>query len=299
MAMAFREVVPVALFHAEPFRWRLATRSLAADAWLQFDDTVDEFLAEKRRVLRDHREDAIAHTDGSEVAAGEVADLVAEALAASDRPVPPPNGSLHPLEWAARAIQEDLCLLEHDGEAWRFTAAAVCFPTRWSPAEKVGLDLRSVHDPVPRYGHIADGVERFFDRLRPGALAWRPNWSLVGENTLRLPAEDRQAPRALADDDITRILRPDAPENLWLRVERQTIRRLVGHRDAAVFTIRIHRWPLHDVLDGVDRALAAELHALPADVAAYKNLEGWRGELAAALATRARSRLATEPDARP
>ena len=64
------------------------------------------------------------------------------------------------------------------------------------------------------------------------------------------------------------------------RVERQTIRRLVSHPDAAVFTIRIHRWPLRDVLGQIDHALAVELRTMPTDVAVYKNLEEWRLELA-------------------
>ena len=276
MPLSFADVVPVALFPAEGFRWRLATRGLPADAWLQFDDSCDEYLAEKRRVLHEHRDDAVAFVPGSEAAAGELADLVGESLEAAGRPYPPDRDGQHPIEWAARAVQEDLCLLERDDAGWRFTAAAVCFPTRWSPAAKVGLGLRAVHDPVPRYDDIADTVDRFFDRLRPGALAWRPNWSLVGDDRLRLPVEDRQAPADVAD--------PVA--ELWMRVERQTIRRLVDHPDAAVFTIRVHRWPLADVVADVDAGLAHELETMPADVAEYKNLDEWRGRLAAALARR-------------
>lgn len=276
MPLSFADVVPVALFPAEGFRWRLATRGLAADAWLQFDDTSGEYLAEKQRILDEHRDDAFAFVPGSEAAAGELADLVADALEGAGRPAPPDREMQHPIEWAARGVQEDLCLLERDDIGWRFTAAAVCFPTRWSPAEKVGLELRAVHDPVPRYDDIADTVDRFFDRLRPGALAWRPNWSLVGDDRLRLPVEDRQAP---ADVD-------DPVGELWLRIERQTIRRLVEHPDAAVFTIRVHRWPLADVLGDVDDGLARELRTMPADVAEYKNVEEWRLRLADALARR-------------
>lgn len=276
MPLSFADVVPVALFPAEGFRWRLATRGLAADAWLQFDDAAGEYLAEKQRILHEYRDDAFAFVPGSEAAAGELADLVAESLDAAGRPAPPDRDGQHPIEWAARGVQEDLCLLERDDIGWRFTAAAVCFPTRWSPAEKVGLELRAVHDPVPRYDDIADTVDRFFDRLRPGALAWRPNWSLVGDDRLRLPVEDRQAPADVGDP----------VGDLWMRIERQTIRRLVEHPDAAVFTIRVHRWPLADVLADVDDGLAHELRTMPDDVAEYKNVEEWRLRLADALARR-------------
>ena len=281
MPLSFAEVVPVSLFSDDAFRWRLATRSLAADAWLQFDDTAAEYAREKDRVLHEHRADAFATEPGSESAAGELADLVAGELVRLGRPVPGRRADQHPVEWAARAVQEDLCLLERDELGWRFTAAAVCFPTRWSPAEKVGLHLREVHAPVPRYDDIAATVDRFFDRLRPGALAWRPNWSLVGDARLRLPADDRQAPAELPTDVI---------DGLWLRIERQTIRRLVAHPDAAVFTIRIHRWPLRQVVALIDRELAVELRTMPTDVAAYKNLEEWRLDLAERLDAGATSR---------
>lgn len=277
MPLSFSEVVPVALFHDDAFRWRLATRSLAPDDWLQFDDSFDEYAAAKATILgsaEGGRGDALVTEPGSEDAAEELADLVEADLRRRARPLPSDRDTLHPIEWAARGVQEDLCLLERDAVGWRFTAAAVCFPTRWSPAEKVGLHLRAIHDPVPRYDDIADVVDRFFDRLRPGAMTWRPNWSLVGDERLRLSVHDRQAPVALP---------ADVAAGLWLRVERQTIRRLVSHPQAAVFTIRVHRWPLSDVVAELGRLLADDLRTMPADIAAYKNIDEWRLELAAQL----------------
>jgi hypothetical protein len=278
--LSFAEVVPVSLFVEGGFRWRLSTRGLAAEEWLQFDDAYDTYLAEKSRVLREHRADALAVLPGSELASAEVADLIADALTITGRPLPLGRPQQHPLEWAARCVQEDLCLLERDSSGWRLTAAAVCFPTRWSAAEKIGLGLRAVHEPVPRYDDIADTVDRFFDRLRPGSLVWRPNWSLVGDDRLRLPVEDRQAPTDLADP----------LGELWMRVERQTIRRMVDHRDAALFTIRVHRWPLTEVLADVDVGLADELRTMPSDVAEYKNIDEWRSRLAATLVGRTKER---------
>ncbi|MDG1411045.1 MAG: DUF3445 domain-containing protein, partial [Acidimicrobiales bacterium] len=99
MPLSFADVVPVALFPAQGFRWRLATRGLSADAWLQFDDTCTTYLAEKCRVLQEHRDDALAVVPGSEVAAVELADLVAEALTAAGRQLPPDRAEQHPIEW--------------------------------------------------------------------------------------------------------------------------------------------------------------------------------------------------------
>jgi hypothetical protein len=175
---------------------------------------------------------------------------------------------------AARRIHEDLVVMERRDGAWVMTAGVVCFPTRWRPSEKIGHTMAVIHEPVPRYDDIATAVDRFFDRLQPGRLAWRANWSVVGDAALRLEADDRQAPRSLPAD-------PD--RDLLLRVERQTVRRLERTPDALVFTVRIHRWPLGEVLGEIDQALAAQLRALPVDVATYKNLDHWRHELAAHL----------------
>lgn len=267
--LSLAEVVPTPLFHDGPFRWRVASRAVDTGAWLQFDpDSLADDLAEKHRIL-DSPLDATVVTPGSEAACLETRDLVAAAVG-----VDLSAEAGHPLEVAARHVHEDLVIMEkRDGE-WTMTAGVVCFPTRWSPAEKLGQPMAAIHEPVPRYEEIGATVDRFFDRLRPGVVAWRPNWSVVGESSLRLDVGDRQAPAGLP---------ADPSRQLYLRIERQTLRRLERTPDALVFTIRIHRWPLHDVLDQIGDELARALRALPDDVAAYKNLDHWRHQLASYL----------------
>ena len=41
-----------------------------------------------------------------------------------------------------------------------------------------------------------------------------------------------------------------------------------------MFTVRIHQWPLVEVLGEIDQALAAELRALPVDVATRASTTG-------------------------
>ena len=40
-------------------------------------------------------------------------------------------GAIDPLELAGRLVQEDLCLIETISEGPIFTAAVLCFPSRW------------------------------------------------------------------------------------------------------------------------------------------------------------------------
>lgn len=264
-------VIPTALFHDGPFRWRTAARLIDESGWLQFDpDDLAGDLAEKAQILETDRADAFVVEPGSEHASAEAAALIDAALRAEGH-TGLADDHQHPLERAARAIHEDLIVMERRDHGWVMTAGVVCFPTRWSPAEKIGRSMAAIHAPVPDYDTIESAVDRLFDRLRPGVIVWRPNWSIVGEPDLRLPVRLRQAPSEMPADPAA---------ELWLRTERQTLRRLEQHDDAILFTIRIHRWPLGEALAELDDSMAAELRALPDAVAAYKNLDSWRFELA-------------------
>jgi hypothetical protein len=269
MPLSYQEVVDHPIFSEPPFRWRMGVRSLAAHEWLQPDDRRSADLAEKELLTRQRRDAVFAAQARSEPASVEIHDLVVDALAGHE--LAPVAARRHPLETAGLSVQEDLCLLEPVGSSWVLTAGSVCFPTRWDLRAVLGSSLAAIHSPVPSYDRHLDGrVDRFFDRMVPGAVAHRLNWSLVGDSARRLEPEARQAPTALPDDPAT---------GLHLRVERQTLRRLVGHR-AIVFGIRIHVWPLGEVVDHVGAAtLAQQLVALPEAVAHYKDLDGFRHEL--------------------
>lgn len=268
MVMAFREVVPVSLFNNEPWRWRVATRNASKQGWLQFDmEDLHADLMEKAWVLSEHADDAVVSLPGSQGPAGEVLALVNQALADHNLPLVD-DGPEPPLERAALRIHEDLMLMERKDDEWVMTAGAVCFPTGWSPAANLGRSLAGIHAVVPRFDDIALAVDRLFARLRPGSIVWRPNWSVVDTATLRLPAGQRRM-----DPQTTTV------DDLHLRIERQTLRRLVEHPDAMVFTVRVHRWPLWSVLPELDLGLLQTLQTMPDDVANYKNLLAWRETL--------------------
>jgi hypothetical protein len=82
------------------------------------------------------------------------------------------------------------------------------------------------------------------------------------------------------------IARPG--EELWLRVERQTLRRLAGSGDI-VFGIRTYVEPLASVTatPANAKALAERVHEMPPATAAYKGIAVVREPLLAYLAQRA------------
>ena len=66
----------------------------------------------------------------------------------------------------------------------------------------------------------------------------------------------------------------NAGERLWLRVERQTIRKLKG-TGAVLFTIRIHIHPLKEIvgIEGVAKRLNKAISILPTETQEYKQIK--------------------------
>ena len=124
-----------------------------------------------------------------------------------------------PLELAGRLVQEDLCLMQRGEAGYRLVAAVLCFPAHWRLSDKLGRPLEAIHGPVPGFGErLAATVDRFFASIQVARPVWRVNWSLVDTPDLFLPPEHRGHP--------TPISAERAGAELWLRVERQTLRRL-------------------------------------------------------------------------
>jgi hypothetical protein len=227
--------------------------------WLLPDDGRDEELALKRTLLRERRDEVLLTLPDFDTA-----PACAELLRMLVRRGPyrghgdPEFGS--GLERAALLVQEDLCVLLPDDDGRLVLAAAcVCFPSHWKLADKMGRPASEIHRPVPRYGdELTNKVDTFVDRLRPPAVMKRRNWTIHESPELFAP----HAPPT-ADPRIP-------PDDLWLRSERQTLRRL-HETDAVVFTIRTQQAQIRVLAQRPDIAgkLADRLAAQPNDRAEY------------------------------
>ncbi len=247
----------------------MGVRPLDLQAWLVVDHDLESDRAEKASLLAERYDDVVAVVEGSEAPAAEVHDAVADHVMALGHDLPPDPGSRHPIEAAARLVQEDLVILQHDGADWRLTAACVCFPTRWDLASKRGRSMAMIHEPVPRYDtDLAQRTDRFLDRLRVDKPVWRSNWTIDADWGNRLEPSTRADPASI---DAGVLDAGQVADRLCLRLEYQTLRRMPVH-DSILFTIRILRRPLHSVLhDGSAPGLADALASMPDDIATYKS----------------------------
>jgi hypothetical protein len=110
-------------------------------------------------------------------------------------------------------------------------------------------------------------MDRFFARLKVERPVWRLNWSLIDNPALFQPRGHGQR------DHNAAITAHNAGDMLWLRMERQTLRRLPRTHDI-LFTIRIYVQSLHNLAANPARAarLAAAMRALPPKMRGYKSL---------------------------
>jgi hypothetical protein len=269
-------------FEPGPYRMAMDLISIAERDWFEIDRCYQSEMAEKRRLLTTAHADVFAALPVSDAARVETLAMVQAALIAhhptwfsrDDAGLHNhltgetwADGSIDPLKLAGRLVQEDLCLIQNSDAGPIFTAANLCFPSRWRLLDKIGKPLSAVHGPVPLYkDRLAGPVDRFMRHLKPGHIVSRLNWSLLDDPALFQPGGKW---RVEGDSDITAV---NAGRRVFLRVERQTLRRLPAS-EAVLFGIRVHVYPLEQAIDTTERAtaLAGAVRALPADIQHYKS----------------------------
>lgn len=273
--------------------FQIGLKPLDVNEWIDADERLAADLAEKRRLAAERWDEVFAAEPGTEAAQAEILELLAEYLPRRFPDLYRRDGDAMvvaghrvaldaaPALWtAAQLVQEDLVLMRQGEAGWRLAAAALCFPSSWRLAEKFGKPIHEVHAPVPGFGggtRNAELIARMFDKLRPETPVIRWNWSIYGDAELFHPHNSpakRYGPGARA-------------EHVFMRVERQTLRRLPESRDI-LFNIRIAVDPLEALerhSDGprIATALIEQLHAFNPEQLDYKGMTLERDRLVARL----------------
>lgn len=237
--------------------------ALGEDEWLQPEPD----LAARAESF-DTFPESVQMEPGAEAAGNELATML---------------GTVGGLEGAARSAHEDMCLLAPtEGEnIYRLIGAAVAWPTDWRPADKLGLPLAAMHAPIHGYQQqLASGVDHFMAKLRPGKIFGRCNWFVSPTCALRWI--DTQPPC----DTFAVVTPENAGETLFVRCERQTLRRL-PETGAILFTIGVYVASLGSLsADNVSR-LAHSLDTIPPEEAERRGARWFAPQLAAYAAARA------------
>lgn len=272
--------------------------------WIEIDSHLLRYLAEKRRLYGEIPERVFVEEDDTRNAQQEVLELLAAYLlekfpgsyrrtnagiqAVGAENDLPPRLAGAPLAAASMLVQEDLILMRRDDNGWRLAAGSLCFPSSWSLLEKFGKPLQQIHAPVPGFGpgtRPAALINRMFDGLQ-GQAVERYNWSIQSGDALyhslsNVERIDRATNRP------SHFPNGDVKAHAFIRVERQTLRKLPASRDI-LFTIRIHLDPLAVLARHPDRAklavsFATQIEALDLAQLDYKGLTSDRDRLVAVL----------------
>lgn len=283
-------------FEDGPYRMALGLTTAPEPAWFEIDALYHRELAERRRLLAHQRDEVFAALPVSLAARREALAMIVDNLTTHhpdwfgrdgdtlmnhlertrwDLATPEDD----PLVIAGLLVQEDLCVIQLADDTPIFTAAALCFPSRWRLADKIGKPLGAVHGPVPLYAdRLERPVDRFMRHIRQGHIATRLNWSVLDDPALFQPGGKW---RTDPNRDVTAA---NAGERLWLRVERQTLR-LMPDAGAVLFGIRVHVYRLDTAITARPTAerLAGAVRALPEEIGRYKSLGTIRPALLAWL----------------
>ena len=181
----------------------------------------------------------------------------------------------------ALAFAEDFAVI--DGSTGHIPWLAVCLPSHWVPADKVGRHFAEVHAPVADNQLLLTASDHLA-RLVTGQDRWeRYVWTITRhphldahpQRTERLPWPESASAAELA-------------QQAFFRTERQTFIPLPQHRQA-IFTIHVEVALLMQAIAHAEQAqrLHDAVSSMSPNVLAYRSLTDARDQLVSWLSSRA------------
>jgi len=213
------------------------TSPVDADRWLYVDDAYSLQMALRDRLIAEVSNRVYAITDLAQSAAVETLEASLNLMECNEKYAIDQNVAVRPdgvrvdLNWdeplltLGALVQEDICVLQRQGNEHVLTAAILCFPASWTLTQKMGRPLSGIHDPVDEYdSDLTARVQRLFDGLQPGRVIRRANCLEYNDYSLFQPRLEN------ARRDKTSLTYP------YIRTERQCLLKLPKSR-AVVFSI--------------------------------------------------------------
>lgn len=213
-----------------------------AEDWLRVDEAYAAQMAYREMLLREKPSEVLWAAPEAGDAAAEVMREALKIMSglgfevANDHVICPDGRRValdfgQPLHSLGRLVQQDICILQKQGQEHVLTGAVVCFPANWRLAEKAGRPLTDIHVPVSEYDTgLARRVQRLFDGVQVGRPLWR-------FNRLTYVEADLHQPRRKNEEGVP----------IFTRSERQCIVRL-PQTGAVVFSI--HTFVVDGILEG-------------------------------------------------
>ena len=233
----------------------IGLKPIQKESWLEIDNLFSTEIAEKKKLLKNKRSDVLITPSSSFSIQKEVLTTILEHLQLfhanhfninketveiiKTKEIYNHQKFPNPLELASMLVQEDLIIMKQIEEDYHLESASLCAPTRWSLKDKFRESLSRIHKEVPGYEQkIGKRVDSIFSNLPDDKIFERFNWSIFDSPELFQPINSK----TLVE------IRDLRPQELFIRVERQTIRRLQQSK-SVLFTVRVHVDPITAILD--------------------------------------------------
>jgi len=233
---------------------KIGLSPISESAWLELDNKFEEEILLKKNLLNTNRDDVLQISEGSKDEQEEILESILNYLQKfhsdkytfskdsiyikSTNDLYDLNQFKNPIELASLLVQEDLVLMSSKENKFYLEAASLSAPSHWSLTEKFSKSLMNLHDGVPGYKEdIGKRVDEIFNKLPTERILERYNWSIYDDPKLFQPVHSKPFVE----------FRETIPNRLFLRVERQTIRKLPKY-GSILFTIRVHVDPIESIL---------------------------------------------------
>jgi len=177
-------------------------------------------------------------------------------------------------------LQEDVAVVQLEGEKDWLTAIHLCSPNHWDPRTKIGRPFDGIHIPVPGIERTVRNYPVMLKMIVEKEVFTRFAWGIATDTRLNHHPEPRPG-----YDPMQWRGRRMADENteFFVRVERQN---LIGLKDvnAFIFTIRTYFYKVAEFGAEEKTTLAKAINSMTAASLEYKGMTGLKTELLSFLA---------------
>jgi len=158
----------------------------------------------------------------------------------------------------ALQVQEDICVMQKDGDRMKMVAAHLCAANHWSAREKLLMDMSDLHQHVPGFTDNNPEPDKLLLGLQKKIHPYtRFAWGLCKHATLNQHPE--QPPKQ------------DSNSGLFMRVERQAIWPMVN-TETLLFTIRTYFYDCAELDTQQCRSLINAVNSMSDATLRYKNI---------------------------
>ena len=260
---------------------KIGLSPISESKWLEIDNKFEEEIRLKKKLLKTNRDDVLQITQGSEDKQNEILESIVSYLQKfhsdifkvtkdsvyieSTNDLYKLNQFKNPIELASLLVQEDLVMMSPKEDKFYLEAASLSAPSHWSLTEKFSKSLMDLHHGVPGYKEdIGQRVDEIFNRLPAERILERFNWSIYDDPKLFQPVHSKPLVE----------FKESKPNKLFLRVERQTIRKLPVY-GTVLFTIRVYVDPIESILNDEHTltSLKMAVENLPEPMKKYKSID--------------------------